>query len=127
MLIQWIRPSPIFQFNQLWDLESVSRTYQDFSSSGWSPMSAVLTANSAQLFPTVSYYFYDSVLTSMLAVAEYSSYGAGRKPLRVTWPVKGSLQHSTYWLSVPYQYGIPIMVLTWYSIGLSQTAYITFR
>lgn len=47
----------------------------------------------------------------MLAAAEYSSYGVDRKPLRVTWPVKGSHQRSTYWLSVPYQYGIPIMVL----------------
>lgn len=47
----------------------------------------------------------------MLAAAEYSSYGVDRKPLQVTWPVKGSQQHSIYWLSVPYQYDIPIMVL----------------
>ncbi|KAE8376759.1 hypothetical protein BDV26DRAFT_293783 [Aspergillus bertholletiae] len=30
---------------------------------------------------------------------------------RVTWPVKGSMQRSTYWLSVPYQYGIPALIL----------------
>ena len=74
-------------------------------------MSAILVANSAQLVVTVAYYLYNSVLTSMLAEAEYSSHGVDRKPLRVTWPAKNSQQRSTYWLSVPYQYGVPIMVL----------------
>lgn len=47
----------------------------------------------------------------MLLCAEYSSYGADRKFLRVTWPVKGSQQRSTYWLSIPYRYGIPAIAL----------------
>lgn len=74
-------------------------------------LSPVVIANIPQLIITVSYFFYNSVLTSMLATAEYSSYGASPKPLRVTWPIKNSMQQSTYWLSMPYQYGAPLMVI----------------
>ncbi|KAJ5961043.1 uncharacterized protein N7479_008193 [Penicillium vulpinum] len=76
-----------------------------------STLSSVVIANIPQLVITVSYFFYNSVLTSMLATAEYSSYGESSKPLRVTWPVKDSEQQSTYWLSMPYQYGVPLMVI----------------
>jgi hypothetical protein len=77
----------------------------------WTLLNSVVIANTPQLLITISYYCYNSVLTSMLMAAEYSSYGVNRQPLRVTWPVKGSQQRSTYWLSVPYQYGIPILVV----------------
>ncbi|KAJ5089838.1 hypothetical protein N7532_008522 [Penicillium argentinense] len=75
------------------------------------PLYALVLANIPQFFVTISYTSYNSVLTSMLAAAEYSSYGTRRKPLRVTWRTKNSDQRSTYWLSVPYQYGIPILVV----------------
>jgi hypothetical protein len=74
-------------------------------------LSNVVIANIPQLLITVSYFFYNSVLTSMLATAEYSSYGTSSKPLRVTWPIKGSTQQSTYWLSMPYRYGVPLIVV----------------
>ncbi|KAJ5530394.1 hypothetical protein N7527_003787 [Penicillium freii] len=77
----------------------------------WNMLSAVVVANIPQLFITVSYYCYNAVLTSMLAAAEYSSYGVKRKALRVTWPIKDSQQRSTYWLSVPYRYVAPILAL----------------
>lgn len=80
-------------------------------------LSSVVVANAPQLVISLSYYGYNNVLTSMLVAAEYSSYGVARKPLRVTWPLKGSQQRSTYWLSLPYQYNIPIlaiyMILHW--------------
>lgn len=69
-----------------------------------------MPANVPQLFITITYYYYNSTLTSMLAAAEYSPYGATCKPLRITWPVKNSQQRSTYLLSVPYQYGISLLV-----------------
>lgn len=74
-------------------------------------LSAVVIANIPQLILTVCYYCYNGVLTRMVAAAEYSTYGASRQPLRVTWPVKGSKQRSTYWLSIPYQYSVPILVV----------------
>jgi hypothetical protein len=76
-----------------------------------SMLPSVVIANTPQLAVTISYYCYNAVLTSMLAASEYSSYGATSKALRVTWPVKGSQQRSTYWLSIPYKYGVPILVL----------------
>ncbi|KAJ5816561.1 hypothetical protein N7447_008794 [Penicillium robsamsonii] len=81
------------------------------NNASWTMLSAVVVANTPQLLITISYYCYNGVLTSILAAAEYSSYGVKRKPLRVTWPIKGSQQRSTYWLSVPYQYNAPILVL----------------
>jgi hypothetical protein len=77
----------------------------------WTMLSSVVVANTPQLVITISYYCYNAVLTSMLAAAEYSSYGVKRKALRVTWPIKGSQQRSTYWLSIPYRYGAPILVI----------------
>ncbi|KAL4882211.1 hypothetical protein BJY04DRAFT_50215 [Aspergillus karnatakaensis] len=73
-------------------------------------LAAVIVANLPQFIVTISYYFYNNLLTSMLAAAEYSSYGEERKPLRASWPVKGSHQRSTYWLSVPLSYSIPLLV-----------------
>lgn len=99
------------QFRQFWDHDNATRSSLIPFLGNWPLLGGVLTANSAQLLVTFSYYFYNNVLTSMLAAAEYSSYGVDRKSLRVTWPVKGSQQRSTYWLSVPYRYCIPIMVL----------------
>ncbi|KAJ5095258.1 hypothetical protein N7532_007549 [Penicillium argentinense] len=82
-----------------------------YSNVPWTMLSAVVVANVPQLIVTMSYYCYNAVLTSMLATGEYSSYGEKRKALRVTWPVKGSQQRSTYWLSVPYRYATPILIL----------------
>ncbi|KAJ5082252.1 hypothetical protein N7532_011295 [Penicillium argentinense] len=76
-----------------------------------STLASVVVANTPQLALTISYYCYNNVLTGMLAAAEYSSYGQSSKPLRVTWPVNGSKQKSTYWLSIPYQYAIPILII----------------
>ncbi|KAJ5494726.1 hypothetical protein N7463_010813 [Penicillium fimorum] len=75
-----------------------------------SMLSYVVLANTPQLLVTISYYGYNAVITSMLAADEYSSYGVDRKGLRVTWPTPGNKQRSTYWLSVPYRYSVPMLV-----------------
>ncbi|KAL4921825.1 hypothetical protein BDW62DRAFT_97229 [Aspergillus aurantiobrunneus] len=77
----------------------------------WPILAYAVVANAPQFIVTISYYFYNNVLTSMLAAAEYSSYGKSRKPLRVSWPKPGSFQRSTYWLSVPYQYSVPLLTV----------------
>lgn len=80
-------------------------------------LGAVSLANTPQILTTLSYYCYNAVLTSMLAASEFSSFGVKRKLLRVSSPVKGSTQRSTYWLSVPYSYAVPVLatytVLHW--------------
>ncbi|KAJ6130299.1 hypothetical protein N7512_003079 [Penicillium capsulatum] len=92
-------------------LLSESYSQVDLKSTKLTTLGCIVVANTPQLAVTLSYYGFNSVLTSMLAAAEYNSYGTRPKPLRVTWPVKGSKQKSTYWLSVPYQYAIPVMVV----------------
>ncbi|KAJ5759984.1 hypothetical protein N7520_007140 [Penicillium odoratum] len=76
-----------------------------------SMLGSVVVANTPQMMLTVCYYCFNNLVTDMLAAAEYSSYGTTRKPLRVSRPVKGSKQMSTYWLSIPYQYSVPMIFL----------------
>ncbi|KAJ5772463.1 hypothetical protein N7520_002992 [Penicillium odoratum] len=112
--------SKIFSSNI--DEDSLFTIGADFPNAGM--LTFVMVANLPQLLVTMSYYCYNAVLTSMLAAAEYSSYELKRKALRVTWPIKGSQQQSTYWLSIPYRYSIPILIL--YTVlhwMISQTLY----
>lgn len=77
-----------------------------------------------QLAVSISYYYYNTVLTAMLMASEYDGYAvagtcdaamlekpkmAPRKSLRVSGTPKGA-QRSTYWLSLPYRYSIPLLV-----------------
>lgn len=75
----------------------------------------VLLANTPQLLVSLAYFMYNALLSCMLLAAEYDDYALQRKPLRVSWP-KGS-QRSTYYLSLPYRYSIPLLgasaVLHW--------------
>ncbi|KAF9886878.1 hypothetical protein FE257_011001 [Aspergillus nanangensis] len=83
-----------------------------------------LIANLPQIAISLSYYFYNAVLTTMLMAAEYDRYGVGsvphttgsekprvspKKGLRVSGPLQGA-QRSTYWLSLPYRYSGPLLL-----------------
>jgi hypothetical protein len=52
----------------------------------------------------------------MLAAAEYNSYSyattATHKPLRTSWRRPGTAQRSTYYLSIPWRYGIPLLAIS---------------
>jgi len=108
---RWTGSLNLSQFQQFWDPETAERNSDDYGTTEGSMLKLVMLANTPQLIITITYYFYNNALTSMLSSAECSTYGVDRKPLRATWPVKGSQQRSTYWLIVPYQYGIPILIL----------------
>lgn len=73
-------------------------------------IASVLVANTPQFAVTISYYFYNNVLTTLLAASEYDSYGVKRHGLRVSWPRKRTAQRSTYWLSIPYKYSVPLLI-----------------
>ncbi|RJE21418.1 hypothetical protein PHISCL_06249 [Aspergillus sclerotialis] len=94
----------------LWDTDASVK--YDYSLSYYSEWQWVMLCNTPQLGVTMFYHLYNRVFTNMLLCAEYSSYGADRKSLRVTWPVKGSQQRSSYWLSIPYRYEISAMVFS---------------
>lgn len=67
----------------------------------------VLVANSFQLALSTTYFLYNSLYTAQCAALEWASFACGkRKSLRVTWP--RGLQQSTYYLQLPWRYGVPL-------------------
>lgn len=73
-------------------------------------LTMILLSNSPQLILSLLYYFSNRLLTRMLCAAEYCSYSIHRKPLRVSRPE--GVQRSTYFLSLPYRYSIPVMIVS---------------
>jgi hypothetical protein len=67
-------------------------------------------ANTPQIFLAILYFIFDSLMTSMVLASEWNDYAVERKGLRVSSHKKGSLR-STYFLSLPFKYSIP-MILT---------------
>ncbi|KAF8247747.1 hypothetical protein K440DRAFT_292787 [Wilcoxina mikolae CBS 423.85] len=77
----------------------------------WIPMaSAGLLANAPQTLLSFLYLLYNAIITNMLMGVEWNRYAHWRRVLRVSDP-RGN-QKSTYWLNVPLQYGIPLMILS---------------
>ncbi|GAB7365085.1 hypothetical protein MBLNU230_g6176t1 [Neophaeotheca triangularis] len=70
----------------------------------------VLLVNLPQAIVSFLYFMYNGVLTSMLLAHEWSTYAVERKGLRVT--VEHGSQRSTYWLQLPYQYSITLIIST---------------
>jgi len=71
--------------------------------------SSVLIANLPQLVLSFVYLSYNGLVTCMLLANEYNGYEIHRKSLRVTAP--HGQQRSTYWLQIPYTYGVPMVTL----------------
>lgn len=80
------------------------------TSSNKSFMRMVLLVNLPQLVLAILYFLYNSTFTCMLAAAEWSRYGQHRKGLRVTSPTNA--QRSTYWLQLPWSYGLPLAIMS---------------
>lgn len=70
----------------------------------------ILLVNLPQLVLAVLYFMYNSTLTCMLAASEWSRFGQHRKGLRVTSP--SHAQRSTYWLQLPWSYGLPLAIIS---------------
>jgi hypothetical protein len=69
---------------------------------------SVLLANMAQPILSGLYILYNGILTSMVQAADWSSYSVERKGLRISTTTKGA-QRSTYFLSLPYRYSVPLL------------------
>lgn len=81
--------------------------FKSFHSPGF--LGLVLIVNIPQAILSLIYSVYNNVLSRLLLAAEYNDYAKERKPLRVSFP-RGE-QRSTYYLSVPYRYSIPFMLI----------------
>ncbi|KAF7516355.1 hypothetical protein PCG10_002299 [Penicillium crustosum] len=71
----------------------------------------VIIANMPQLMFSFLYFAFNSLLTAMNIGAEWSGYAVNRKGLRVSGSPSFS-QRSNYFLSLPYRYAIPLMVVS---------------
>lgn len=67
----------------------------------------VLFANYWQMIISLLYLAYNALLTCQLVAEEWSGYGKERKTLRVSHPQ--GIQRSSYFISMPLKYGIPLM------------------
>lgn len=68
-----------------------------------------LAVNAIQIGLSWSYVAVNDMLTSMIASQECQSYAVKRKPVRVARP-EGE-QRDTYFLSVPWKYGLPLVTI----------------
>ena len=68
--------------------------------------SSVLFTNMPQVILSFVYLSLNALVTCMLLADEYSRYEVHRRSLRVTTPVVK--QRATYWLQLPYTYGLPL-------------------
>lgn len=71
-------------------------------------VSAVLLANLPQVVLSFLYFAYNGIFTCMLLTQKWTQYASKRKPLRVSSP-KG-VQRGTYYLQLPYRYGLPLLI-----------------
>ena len=72
--------------------------------------SNILLANLPQLVLSILYLSYNSIYTCQLVAYEWSQFSRHRKRLRVTRPSQGQI--STYYLGLPYSYGIPLLIIS---------------
>ncbi|KAL8901925.1 MAG: hypothetical protein Q9207_004966 [Kuettlingeria erythrocarpa] len=99
----------------LWDLGYGTVTFQSLYTGNAFPtlggiVLPVFVANSPQLLLSFLYLAYNDLFTCMLLSREWTGYAQYRKPLRVTRP-RGK-QRSTYFLELPYSYGIPLLIVS---------------
>jgi hypothetical protein len=70
----------------------------------------ILLTNSPQVVLSYLYVTFNGLYTTMFIDQEWAMYKAQRKTLRVTAPL--GQQRSTYWLSVPFRYAIPMTCMS---------------
>lgn len=102
------------------DMPGGEAAYDDLSITGGAAL-----VNLPQFLVSAAYLIYNSTFTSICSSVEYCRYATQAKALRVSNPV--GEQRSTYWLSLPYRYSLPLMfimfVLHWM---ISQSLYLVF-
>jgi hypothetical protein len=85
-------------------------TSTNTSGDGGGLMKDIIIVNLPQLLLSILYFQYNGLFTSMLAGCEWTRFGNRRKLLRVSKPTQQ--QRSTYWLSLPWRYSLPLMGLS---------------
>jgi hypothetical protein len=96
---------------ELWDvgLGSVSDSF--LLHWGSKLIGNIFIVNILQPLFSILYFIYNGLLTSMLLASEWSGYSVKRRGLRVSSRCRGS-QRSTYFLSLPYRYAVPLIAVS---------------
>jgi hypothetical protein len=94
---------------ELWAIGFGQVTGKNLSPLKTSLAGGVILANLPQLLLSYLYLAFNALCTTMFMAKEWSSYAHRRKPLRVTAPI--GKQRETYWLNLPFRYGIPMQIL----------------
>jgi hypothetical protein len=97
-------------FTKLWKMGFGTINGNNLLKIRTSVIGGVLLANLPQAALSYLYLAFNALYTNMLVAQEWSRYKTERKPLLVTSPV--DQQRDTYWLNVPFRYGVPIMVVS---------------
>ena len=74
-------------------------------------VSLALIANSPQVILSLIYFSYNATFTAMLMGFEWMTYARTPKGLRVSRRPVGD-QRSTYFLQLPYRFGVPLVILS---------------
>lgn len=89
-------------------------------------MQAIIVSNIPQIILSFLYLNYNGLMTVMSLAREWARFSVRRNGLRVSTTRKGA-QRSTYFLQLPYRFGLPLLVLTgllhWL---LSQSIFLTY-
>ncbi|KAE8162407.1 hypothetical protein BDV40DRAFT_288545 [Aspergillus tamarii] len=105
--------SQISNKGKIWSGLGITNTETLISGNAWPPslITNTIIANTPQVIFSVLYFASNSVLTAMTLAAEWSNYALHRKGLRVSSTPHGS-QRTTYFLSLPYTYALPLLVFS---------------
>ncbi|OAL36318.1 hypothetical protein AYO20_04476 [Fonsecaea nubica] len=99
------------QSGGLWHWGTASELTLDATSSSFDLKSIMINtwlANSPQVLLSASYFYTNSLLTTMYSAHEWNEYGAHRKSLRVSTPE--GRQRSQHFLQLPYRIAVPLTV-----------------
>ena len=101
-----------YQSNSIWSVGfgTVDAGYLVHGTINAPILANALIVNLPQLMLSVVYVICNTLLTSMLRSAEYSSFSLRRQSLRVSEPT--GIQRSTYWLQLPFRYATPLIVVS---------------
>ncbi|PVH88350.1 hypothetical protein DL98DRAFT_648494 [Cadophora sp. DSE1049] len=80
------------------------------SLAGASLLDIVLLVNTPQLIVSMLYFLFNSMMTVYVQAAEWNAFSHTPQHLRVSKPV--GFQISTYWLSLPPAYGVPMLLFS---------------
>ncbi|KAF2814158.1 uncharacterized protein BDZ99DRAFT_495695 [Mytilinidion resinicola] len=71
----------------------------------------VVRSNALQIYGSALFFLFNGIITSVVLADEWSRYGVRRRGLRVSSNPQGS-QRSTYFLSLPYRWSVPLLVVS---------------